>query len=259
MEAPTSGEADQPSSPAGPKIGAAQVAGVALSYRYGFRLPIDRLAKVQEQHAAQCEALTPVRCRVTGMTYQAGQNRMINASLELKLAPEIARRFGKQSVDAVMAQGGMLADASIESEEVGSTVANVDRDVSAIKSEQAEIAAQLAKPGLGGNERMQLQARMLGLSDAQRASRGMRADAAVKLARTPMRFDYVSGGVDPGFSDGPILGAVKDGWANIISGLATMLMLVISLSPWVAGILLIVWLWRRFGARLGLRDNPNED
>ena len=52
-----------------PDVGITRTPGVALSYEYGFRLPIERIAAVQEQHAAQCEALTPARCRITGMNY----------------------------------------------------------------------------------------------------------------------------------------------------------------------------------------------
>lgn len=243
----------------GPNVGITQAPGVALSYQYGFRLPIERVASVQEEHAAQCEALTAVRCRITGMTYNVGRNRTIAASLQLKLAPEIARRFGKQGVDTVVKRGGMLADARIDSEESGAAIAAVDRDVAGITAERRQIADQLSKPGLSSSERTQLQARLAQLSNEHRQSQVMRGEAALKLASTPMTFNYESGDVDPGLSDGPILGAVKDGWANIITGFATILTLLITLIPWIATVAFVIWLWRRFGARLGLRHVPNEE
>jgi hypothetical protein len=243
----------------GPNVGVAQTPGVALSYQYGFRLPVERVASVQEEHATQCEALTPTRCRISGMTYNVSRNRMITASLQLKLAPEIARRFGKQGVDTVVKRGGMLADASIQSEEAGATIAAVDSDQAAIDSERGQITNQLSKPGLSSSERTQLQARLAELSNEHRQSQGTRGEAALKLASTPMTFNYESGDVDPGLSDGPIVGAIKDGWANIIMGFATILTILITLIPWLATAGLVIWLWRRFGARLGLRHNPKDD
>jgi hypothetical protein len=232
---------------------------VAVSYDYSFRLPIERLAGVQEQHAAQCETLGISRCRIVGMTYQALSNRTISATLALKLAPDIARQFGKKGIDAVVSQGGMLAEARIDSEEVGAAMAAVDSEADAIAKERKEIADQLAKAGLGAAERAQLQARLAPLRDTERQGQATKAGAALKLASTPMNFGYESGDVDPGFSDGPILGAIKDGWANIIGGVAVLLVLLISLAPWVATLLFLLWLWRRFGHRLGLRsEQPAE-
>jgi hypothetical protein len=236
---------------AGPSIGATLVPGVSLSYEYGFRLPVERLASVQEEHAAQCEALTPAKCRITGMTYDVGRNRTITASLQLKLAPEIARRFGKQGVDTVAKRGGMLVSARIDSEETGAQISAIDRDTASLRAERERLQAQLAKPGLPSAERTQIQARLAALSDAQRQTDASRSEAEQKLASTPMTFSYMSGDVDPGLSDGPILGAIKDGWANIISGFAIILTLLITLLPWLATAALAVLLWRRFHPKLG--------
>ena len=64
-----------------------------------------------------------------------------------------------------------------------------------------------------------------------------------------MVFSYASGTIDSGFADGPLTSAVKDGWENVIDGVAVIVSLLITLLPWaiVAGVLL--WLWRRFGPR----------
>jgi hypothetical protein len=242
-----------------PNVGVTPIAGLSLSYQYGFRVPIERISSIQEEHASQCEALTPARCRITGMTYQVGRDRTISASLQFKLAPDAARRFGKQGVDTVARRGGMLSYARIDSEESGAVVDAVDRDAAAINAERRDINEQLAKPGLSASERTQLQARLAQLADEQRQSSAMRGQAALKLASTPMTFQYESGDVDPGLTDGPILGAVKDGWANIISGVATILAILITLIPWVVTAGLLVWLWRRFGVRLGLRRVPDQE
>jgi hypothetical protein len=133
-------------------------------------------------------------------------------------------------------------------------MAAVDSEADALAKERKEIADQLAKAGLGAAERAQLQARLAQVRDTERQAQATNAAAALKLASTPMNFGYQSGDVDPGFSDGPILGAIKDGWTNIIGGVAVLLVLLISLAPWIATLLFLLWLWRRFGHRLGLRS-----
>jgi hypothetical protein len=227
----------------GPSIGAAHIPGVALTYSYDFLLPIDRVAAVQEQHASQCEALGPQRCRVTGMTYRTG-NRTIAASLDVKLAPELARRFGKQGVGTVTAQGGMLTQAEITSQEAGAAIAALESDTAAIDGELANLTAQLARPGLGKVERAQLQTRIQTIRDTRRGAQTTKAEAMLKLASTPMHISYASGDVDPGFSDGRFIGAFKDGWSNVVAGSALLLTLAITLLPWALLVALAFGLWR---------------
>jgi len=230
---------------AAPDIGVTRTPGVSLTYSYAFRLPPERLAAVQEVHAAQCEALTPVRCRITGMAYQVHDDRTISGSLMLKLAPDIARAFGKKGVATVVDHGGMLTQAAIDSEESGAVVDAAARDDKANGDERSRIEQQLARPGLSSAERTQLQARLVELADQRQKILSARDEARQRLAETPMVFTYMSGQVDPGLNDGPLLGAVKDGWANVMAGIAFLLMLTISLLPWmVAGAgLLAAWLF----------------
>ena len=240
----------QENSAEGPNVAPTAIAGVAMTYAYHFRLPAPEVAAAQERHAQQCEGLGPTRCRITGMEYHAGRDRSIAAELSFKLAPELARRFGKQGIDTVVAAGGMLEDAKIDSTEEGVTIAAAQRDDASLAAEQKDLAAQLAKPGLGAAERTQLQARQAGLRDSRRSLSATQADSLLKLTSTPMVFSYTSGQVDPGFNDGPWLGAIKDGWANVMSGVPVLLTILITLAPWAIVLGLCIWLWQRFARRL---------
>lgn len=217
----------------GPDVAVTRTPGVSLTYSYGFRLPPERLAAAQEVHAAQCEALTPARCRITGMSYQVYDDRTIRGSLAMKLAPDDARAFGKKGVATVAEHGGMLTNARIDSEESGAVVDAAQRDEKAIAEERARIEEQLAKQGLPAAERTQLQARLIELSNQRQQAVATRVEAERKLADTPVTFSYISGQVDPSLSDGPLLGAIKDGWVNVVAGIAFLLMLAITLLPWI--------------------------
>lgn len=242
--APEGERESQSSAEAGPNVGVSQAAGVSLSYFYGFRLPAERIVAVQEEHAALCEELDAVRCRVTGMSYDIGRNRTITASLQLKLAPDIARKFGKQGIDITVKRGGMLASALIASEDSGSVVATASSDAAGIEAEKAQLTEQLSKAGLSSNERTELQRRLVELSERQRTVRAAGDAAKLKLASTPMSFRYTSGNVDAGLTDGAVVGAIKDGWANVVVGFATILTILISVSPWIVTGILLLWLWR---------------
>lgn len=237
----------------GPNVSVSAVPGVALTYSYYFRLPVSAVAKTQEQHASECEKLAP-RCRITGMEYHAGRNRTISATLNVKLAPEIARQFGKQGIAAAVANGGMLTDSEIDSTDAGSVVAAADRTADSASDEEAKITAQLTQPGLPSAERTTLQQRLMQLRDTRRSAASSRADAALLLASTPMTLHYASGVIDLGYSDGPILGAIKDGWANIVSGSAVIVMLAITLIPWLAAAIVVIFGIRFVRRKMGVTD-----
>jgi hypothetical protein len=62
-----------------------------------------------------------------------------------------------------------------------------------------------------------------------------------------MVFNYGSGDIVPGFDDrSPIRTALKDAADNFIAGIATMLVVGLTLLPWALLLLLLVWLYRRF-------------
>lgn len=227
-----------------PKPGVAAAPGIALAYEYGFRLPADRIAAAQEDNAAQCEARGPAICRIAGLSYDVGRDRTVRASLDLRLAPEAARAFGKDAINGVVKHGGMLASTRITSEEAGAAAAAARGEGVALGRERAGVETQLKQTGLSGAERSQLQSRLARLADAQRTAQSNEQTAAQKLASTPMTLVYDTGAVDQSLSEGPLLGALKDGGANIVAGTAIIVTLLVSLVPWavLAGLAIAAWL-----------------
>ncbi len=251
-------DAAVPNDAPAPEMRVTAVPGVAMAYAYNFLLPVAKVAETQEKHAMQCELLGPARCRITGMAYHVIQSRQVQGSLEMKLAPALARSFGKQGIATVAQAGGMLRDSQITSTEAGATVAAADRDKASAEDEQKRIEAMLAQPKLSALERTQLQDRVAYLHDAKVAVANSRAEAAALLASTPVTFTYGSGVIDTGFGDGPWLAALKDGWANIVAGSLLLLTITISLVPWIVLALVLIWLWRRYGKRLGSSASSEE-
>jgi hypothetical protein len=235
-----------------PDVSPTAAPGVAFDYNYAFRLPAAKIAPVQEEHAAACEKLGVARCRITGMEFQRRDEDDIQAQLRLKLDPALARGFGKLGIEAVVRAEGELARASITGTDVGSEIAAGARSEAQLREELARIESQLARQGLGSAERAQLQQQAQQLRDTLRAGEAEQTGRREQLASTPVTFDYQAGA-----THGPLWEAIEESGDNFAGGLAMLLIVLVTLLPWLIAIGLIVlvvrWVNRRF---LGGRASP---
>src|SRR5687768_2017672 len=122
-----------------PGIGVTAAPGVAFNYRYGFSLPADRVAAVQEQHAQACEKIGIAQCRITGMLFRRVNEDDIEAMLAFKLDPAIARQFGKAGIDAVDRADGMLVEAQVTGEDAGAAIAAATRSEAQLNEELRRV------------------------------------------------------------------------------------------------------------------------
>ena len=244
---------------AGPNVAVTAAPGVAFNYRYAFRLPAERVQGVQEQHAQACEKLGVDRCRITGLRYRL-VNDDIEAMLAFKLDPALAREFGKQGIDAVVKAEGMLVDSEISGEDVGSKITVARRQEGNLEEELKRVEEQLARAGLRGSERAELQVQAQQLRERIRASRAVRTEQQESLATTPMTFNYGSGDLAPGFRGRPSLSrALNDAIDNFLGGLAWIFVALVTLLPWALLIGLLIWGARRLNRRFNLVPKPTPE
>jgi hypothetical protein len=243
---------------AGPDVAVTAAPGVAFNYRYAFRAPKERVQSLQEQHAQACEKLGLARCRITGLRYRlVGED--IEAMLAFKLDPAIAREFGKQGIEAVTRADGMLVDAEISGEDVGSKINVAKREEGGLEEDLKRVEAQLARAGLRGSERAELQIQAQELRDRMRASQAVRTEHQESLATTPMVFNYGSGDLAPGFGGRPSFGrALNDAIDNFLGGLAWIFVALITLLPWALVAGLLVWGGRKLARRFSPPAPPSE-
>lgn len=222
----------------GPNVSPTAAPGVAFSYSYAFRLEAERIAVVQERHAAMCEQLGPNRCRITGMLYRVRNERDIEARLDFKLEPSIARRFGREGVNIVVQAEGMLVESQIAGTDAGSTIRQAGRSIAQLEEDLRRIEARLAGR-LSAGERQSLEYEAQQLRQSIRAVRDNREDAQESLANTPMTFVYGSGDLVPG-SDArrPVRDAVRQAGSNFVDGVAVLFVLLVTLLPWAVAALL---------------------
>ena len=251
--------------PAAPGVDVTSAPGVAFDYRYAFRLPGNRISSVQEAHAQACEKLGIDKCRITGMRYRLVDQKDVEAMLALRLDPKLARQFGKDATAVVDKADGMLVDQEITGDDVGTKIAGATRSEAELREELRRVEAELARavPMIKGNVAPQAAVDRQSLLDRAQEIRGqLRALGESKesdkqaLAGTPMVFNYGSGSVVPGFDvRSPIRDALQQAGDNFVGGFAAILVILITLIPWllIAGV--AIWAFRRARKRFGWGGN----
>ena len=245
--------ADVVAPPNAPSVKA--VAGRSYSYDYSFAAPAQQIAAAQERHALACEALGPDQCVVTSMTLDSADPKAVSATLELAIAPQLARGFGSKASASLGQLGGRLLSARIDSEEQQARLTNLAAAADQRQAELAEIARRLAQPGVSARERTELQQRAQALRDDQGEGAVTARSIRAQLAATPMHFDYrplATGWFD---GDSPLANGYAIGRDSLTALSALLLLLVAGGLPWalvaIALLLALRWGRRRLVPMLG--------
>lgn len=250
--APPPTDASSRAAPRPPGVGPTAAPGVAFNYRYAFRLPAENIGRVQEEHAQACEKLGVEHCRITAMTYTDDGDRHVEAQLAFKLDPALARRFGRDGIAAVEKAEGDLLQAAITGTDVGSEIEAAARGQAQQADEIRRLEQQLARPGLSSAERVELQQQLQSLREAVRSGQAEQTGRRQKLASTPVVFDYRAGKTGTRLER-----AVADAGDNFVGASTTLLVVLVTLLPWIAALLLIWLLWRWLRRRIPLlRPEP---
>jgi len=245
-----------------PDVSPSAAPGVAWRYAYDFELPDAAISAVQEAHAANCEALGVARCRITGLRYSVDNNDAVSATLQVKLAPEISRAFGKQATSLVTKSDGRLSNMEFAGEDTAPASSEAARTETEANRRIAEIQNQLGNPSLKDSERAQLQEQLSGLRSDLGGAQATAAATQEKLASTPMTFNYYGKGGISGFAGhNPVMDAARSFVASLAAMITITLQFLAWVLPWVLLILLIYWLARSRPARALRRSfkGPGED
>ncbi|MGZ8286909.1 MAG: DUF4349 domain-containing protein [Allosphingosinicella sp.] len=233
--------------PRPPGVAPTAAPGVAFNYRYAFRLPAENIGRVQEEHALACEKLGVEHCRITAMNYRDDGDRRVEAQLAFKLDPALARAFGRDGIGAVTKAQGELLQAAITGTDVGSEISAATRVQAQQADEVRRIEQQLARPGLSSGERVELQQQLQALRDSIRAGQSEQTGRRQLLASTPVTFDYRAGKTGTRLER-----AMADAGDNFVGATTLLLIVLVTLLPWLAALLLLWLAWRWLRRRVPL-------
>ena len=260
-EAPATAE-ESADAAAAPRIGIEAAPGVAFDYAYTFRLVDKQIAKVQEEHAAACETLGVQRCRIVDVRYQLSDEKLVEAQTQFKLDPGIARRFGANAIASVEKAEGVLADASVAGEDVGTEILASQQRSAGSDAEIARLEARLKAGGLDKRERAELLAQISQLRGQLGDERQTRRAGEARIAWTSVAFNYVSDGGLPGIGhENPFANAGETLMRSGSTALTFVLTLAAAVLPWGILLALCVAFWRsRFvtAVRQQLRTTQKE-
>jgi hypothetical protein len=230
---------------AAPRIGIEAAPGVAFDYAYTFRLADDRISKVQEEHAAACETLGIKRCRIVDVRYQLTDEKLVEAQTQFKLEPGIARRFGANAIASVEKAEGVLADASVAGEDVGTEILASQQRSAGSEAEIARLEERLKSGGLDKRERAELLAQISQLRGEIGNEREARRSGEARIAWTSVAFNYASDGGLPGIGhENPFASASETLMRSGSTALSFVLTLGAALLPWALLLGLFVAFWR---------------
>ncbi|SEH18558.1 protein of unknown function [Sphingopyxis sp. YR583] len=248
---------------AAPRIGIEAAPGVAFDYAYTFRLADDRISKVQEEHAAACETLGIQRCRIVDVRYQLTDEKLVEAQTQFKLDPSIARKFGASAIASVEKAEGVLADASVAGEDVGTEILASQQRSAGSEAEIARLEERLKSGGLDKRERAEILAQISQVRGEITGERQARRNGEARIAWTSVAFNYASDGGLPGIGhENPFASAGETLMRSGGTALGFVLTLSAALLPWALLLGLVVAFWRsRFilAVRQQMRAKPGAD
>lgn len=230
---------------AAPRIGIEAAPGVAFDYAYSFRLADGRISKVQEDHAAACEALGIQRCRIVDVRYQLTDEKLVEAQTQFKLDPGIARKFGANAIASVEQAEGVLADASVAGEDVGTEILASQQRSAGSEAEIVRLEERLKSGGLDKRERAEILSQISQLRGELGSERQTRRSGEARIAWTSVAFNYASDGGLPGIGHENLFASAGE---TLLRSGSTALSFVLTLGaamlPWALLLGLAVAFWR---------------
>lgn len=221
---------------------------IAYDYKYSFRLPADRVASTQQAHIAACDKLGLARCQLVSSESNSGNGTA--ASLKLRVASDVARRFSAILIDSVAKAGGRAVDQSISAEDVSKEISDTSARI-----RQRELLVQRLTQILQSrtgkvSELVEAERSVAAAQEELDQAKAWLTQLQGRVAMSDVEIDYAAIANAP--DEGPLGETVGQSWSLFTSALDAILRLAIFLAPWAVvgiGISLIARAAKRRWAR----------
>lgn len=243
--APASEAASNTADTVTPGISTNAAPGIAFDYSYAFRIDDDRISRVQQDHAEACEVLGVARCRIVDVRYGLNDRQNVEAQTQFKLDPGIARRFGADAIASVEKAEGVLAEAKVAGEDVGSQITASQQRSAGNAAEIDRLEIRLKQGGLGKSERAELLRKIGNLRGELDQELAGRRQGEARIASTSVRFTYIGNGGLPGIGhDNPFSKAGETFMRSGGTALSFILTAGAAVLPWGIILALLILLLR---------------
>ena len=99
---------------------------MAYVYSYGFSMPGEDIADLQQRHADMCEAQGPFTCQILGMSHSGEEDGFATGRLELAVVSDKARKFVGELSGAAETAGGEQVSADISGEDLSKRIVDTE-------------------------------------------------------------------------------------------------------------------------------------
>lgn len=226
---------------------------IAYTFDYGFRVPADKIAGLQEKHADMCLKLAANSCRIVAMQRDGGEGDYGNGTLQIAVAADRARGFGNTLVTTVESEGGEQVAASITGEDLSKQMVDTEARLRARRVLRDRLMEVLATRRGTVAELVEAERGVAQVNEEIDQAQSWLAEMRQRVAYSVMTVEYRSGTPAGGGFAEPIRSALGN-FGTIIGVVLGVLITVLAVAIPLALIGGAVWYLWRFLRRYRRKD-----
>lgn len=228
---------------------------VAYSYAFGFRVPADLIRPMQEKHADMCEAKGPQVCRIVSMNSGESEGDYAYGSLQLAIASEEARTFGKALTATSEGMKGELVSSSIEGEDLSKRIVDTEARLRARTVLRDRLMEVLRNRTGTVAELVEAERGVAQVNEEIDQARSWLNEMRGRVAYSTMTLEYEAG--TP--SEGGFVDPIRNAWGSLATIFGNLIAILMVVGLVILPIGLMVWGAVRLFKRVGLSSsNGNE-
>ena len=221
---------------------------IAYVYSYGFRVPREDIAPLQQRHADMCIALGPLTCQVRSLQQNGAEDDYGYGELQLSVAADRARDFGRELAQAAEAQGGNQISSSIEGEDLSKQIVDTEARLRSREVLRDRLMEVLRTRKGSVQELVEAERGVAQVNEEIDQARSWLQEMRGRVAYSRVTVTYQSESAGPGGFIEPIrkaVGSIGPVAGNVIGGLILLLTIFAPLGLVGYGVWLLVKRLRR--------------
>lgn len=221
---------------------------VAYTYAYGFRVPATIIRPMQEKHADMCEAKGPQVCRIVSMNSGESEGDYAYGSLQLAIASEEARTFGKALTATSEGMKGELVSSSIQGEDLSKRIVDTEARLRARNVLRDRLMEVLRNRTGTVAELVEAERGVAQVNEEIDQARSWLNEMRSRVAYSTMTLEYQAG--TP--SEGGFVDPIRNAWGSLATIFGNLIAIMMVLGLVILPIGLLVWGAIRLFKRTGL-------
>lgn len=226
---------------------------IAYEYSYGYRLGIGDIGPVQQKHLALCDALGVVRCRIVSLQRESNDGEFVTASLSLQVDSKIARDFGLKLDKAASDAGGDVASRSITAEDLSKDIVDTAARIKAKQALADRLLLLITNRSGKVGELVEAERAFAEAQEELDAARSWMATMQQRVSMSKVEISYASNAPSGNGFWRPVRDSFASAGQTFGNSIGAVVTFVVVVAPWIALLLVFVWLFRKLGWSIRFR------